>query len=311
MKITLAWAGALAAFALFASPAAAKGSCDRACLKKVGEEYLQALAAKDLKRLPLAATVRFTENGSELALGDGLWGTIEGLGDYRLFVIDTTSGNVGLFQSVTEAGHNAFLGVRLKAPDGKISEVETLVARSDPSSSFGGSPKLDVRPAFTTALPAGHGSDRDATIRAADRYFVGLDEATDKGVPFGDRCVRRENGMQTTSNPEFGNDMAKLNCQQQFATGFSTFITGLRDRRWIVDEQTGVAMAILFFDHAGTVKQVKLADGTTMEVPYPFTHPYSFELFEAFKIDSGKIEEVEALLTSVPYGMKSGWTGQP
>lgn len=307
---TFAWACALLAL-LAAGAGSAKGSCDRACLQRVGETYLQALAAKDPKRLSLSAEARFTENGSELKLGDGLWGTIERLGDYRLFVIDEASSNIGIFQSITEAGHHAFLGVRIKAPDGQIGQIETLVARSDPSQQFGEKPRLDLRAPLTAPLTAGARVSRSAMIAAADSYFVGLEEATDKGVAFGARCVRRENGMQTTSNPAFGNDMAKLDCKQQFATGFSTFITGLRERRWIVDEETGVAMAFLFFDHNGTVKSVPLADGTTMEVPYPFTRPYSFQLFEAFKIDSGKIQEVEALLTTVPYGMRSGWSGKP
>ncbi len=314
MTRTFAWACALSTLLLATAvpaPAAAQGRCDRACLQKVGETYLDALAAKDPGKLPLAAKVRFTENGSELALGDGLWGTIEGLNTYRLFIVDAVSGNVGIFQSVKESGHDAFLGVRLKARDGRISEVETLVARRDPGQSFGEPPRMDVRPAFTTALPTDRRVSRAETIKAADMYFVGLEQASDKDVPFGERCVRRENGMQTTSNPAFGSDMARRDCKAQFATGFSTFITGLRDRRWIVDEETGVAMSILFFDHAGTVKQVPLTDGTVMEVPYPFTRPYSFELFEAFKIDGGKIEEIEALLATVPYGMKSGWTGQP
>jgi hypothetical protein len=302
---------ATAALASLPGLAAAQGSCDRACLRQVGETYLAALAAKDIKRLPLAPRVRFTENGSELALGDGLWGTVEGLLDYRFFVVDQTSGNVGIFSAVRESGQRALLGVRIKAPDGRISEIETLVARRDPGSGFKETKELIVRPRLTETLPKDRRVSRAQTIAAADSYFVGLDKATDQGVAFAPDCIRHENGTQLTSNPSLGIDIAKLNCKQQFATGFSEFITGLRDRRWIVDDETGVAMSVLFFDHAGTVKKVALKDGTTMEVPYPFNRPYSFELFEAFKIDGGQIHEVEAILTSVPYGMSSGWKGQP
>ncbi len=113
--------------------------------------------------------------------------------------------------------------------------------------------------------------------------------------------------MQTTSNPKMGNAISAMNCQEQFHTGFSKFITRLRDRRFLVDEQTGIVFAQLFFDHAGTVKSVPLADGTTMQVPPPFNRPYSFELFEMFKIYGGRIREIEAVLDSVPYGMRSGW----
>lgn len=74
---------AAVALVLLPAPAPAQASCDRGCLRRLGETYLAALAAKDVTRLPLTPGVRFTENGSELALGDGLWGTVEGLLDYR------------------------------------------------------------------------------------------------------------------------------------------------------------------------------------------------------------------------------------
>lgn len=307
----LAILAAFVGLALAHSPAQARNSCDRECLIGVGQAYLQALSHHDLKLMPLADKVRFTENGSELALGDGLWATVEGLRHYRWFVADPISGNVGVFASVEESGQRALVAARLKAPNGKISQIETLVARNDPSSHMSAPASIDLRKALVTPLASGHAVSRAATIDAADSYFVGLGNATDKGVAFAPDCVRHENGVKTTGNPDFGNDISKLDCQHQFATGFSKFITRLRDRRWIVDEKTGVAMAILFFDHAGTVKDVKLADGSIMTVPYPFNRPFSFELFEAFKIDQGKIHEIEAILTSVPYGMKSGWPSRP
>ena len=39
------------------------------------DRYLQALVAHEPASLPLAPGVRYTENGQELALGSGLWGT--------------------------------------------------------------------------------------------------------------------------------------------------------------------------------------------------------------------------------------------
>ena len=39
-------------------------------------------------RVPLAASVRFTEDGQQLLIGDGLWNTLRARGPYRLFVTD-------------------------------------------------------------------------------------------------------------------------------------------------------------------------------------------------------------------------------
>src|SRR5258707_89934 len=56
------------------------GDCDRACLGAVAESYLTAMQAHDPTKVPMAGTVRYTENGVELPLPDGLWRTLESVG---------------------------------------------------------------------------------------------------------------------------------------------------------------------------------------------------------------------------------------
>jgi len=48
---------------------------DRAGLEHLVARYLDALSGHAANRLPLAGNVRYTENGVQLALDDGLWGT--------------------------------------------------------------------------------------------------------------------------------------------------------------------------------------------------------------------------------------------
>jgi len=69
--------------------------CERACLTGMVDKYLAALVAHDPGQLPLARVVRFTENGQELRLGDGLWGTVTAAGKYRLYVADPRTGRLG------------------------------------------------------------------------------------------------------------------------------------------------------------------------------------------------------------------------
>ncbi len=38
-----------------------------------------------------------------------------------------------------------------------------------------------------------------------------------------------------------------------------------------------------------------------------FGRPKSFQIGELFKIEKGRIRQIEAVLLDVPYGMKSGW----
>lgn len=49
-------------------------TCGRACLEGFVNQYLDALAAHDPSKLPLTKNARYTENGQELKLGDGMWG---------------------------------------------------------------------------------------------------------------------------------------------------------------------------------------------------------------------------------------------
>ena len=83
----------------------------------------------------------------------------------------------------------------------------------------------------------------------------------------------------------------------------------MRERRFsIMDQEKGLGFAMFFFDHAGVIKDVKMANGENLHVPLPFDTPYSFLIGELFKIKDGKIAAVEA---PVPYGMKAGWEVAP
>src|SRR5579859_15803 len=103
--------------------------CDRACLYGFVDQYLAALLAKDPARVPWAKTVKFTENNVVLQIGDGLWGTISGMGADDLRAADPTDGQVAYYGVVDERGNKAFFALRLKVEDRKISEVETIVDR--------------------------------------------------------------------------------------------------------------------------------------------------------------------------------------
>jgi hypothetical protein len=107
----------------------AKTGCDRACLDGFVDSYLDALAAGDPSRLPLTLTVKFTEDGERLNLGDGLWNTATGRGSYKFYMEDVQAGQVGFFGTMREAGEPIIISLRLKIENYKIAEIETIVVR--------------------------------------------------------------------------------------------------------------------------------------------------------------------------------------
>jgi hypothetical protein len=89
---------------------------------------------------------------------------------------------------------------------------------------------------------------------------------------------------------------------------FSTIVTDIRERRFIADPVTGLAFAMGYFDHDGSVAQMSnTLDGKMTDVPSTFRQPFSFIIGEVFKIKDKKIRQIEAVLMAVPYGMESGW----
>ena len=87
---------------------------DRAALYAVLDDYLAALQARAPQRLSWAANAMTSENNVMLEPGDGLWGTIDRLGDYDLRFADTRTGQVGFFGVTHEHAEESGFALRLK-----------------------------------------------------------------------------------------------------------------------------------------------------------------------------------------------------
>ncbi len=313
--------GLAAAAALLLAPwqgrAAEPVACDRACLGQMLEDYLSALKAHDPARLPLAAGVRFTENGVPLAVGDGLWNTIDGVGSYRLPFIDLEDGQAGMFGVVVEDGKPAHLMLRLKLRDRRIAEIETIVLRPAENMGFGRPQDMQPRPAFYEDVPAAERLTRVQLASMANAYFETLQQNNGTVfAPFADDCNRIESGVQTTNNPAQNPTgrpdpgIKKLGCEAQFRTGFFRFVTHIRDRRFVVvDRQKGLVYAAAFFDHRGDMRKVTLTDGRVVDAQYDT--PWTWQIGELFKVKDGKLHQIEALVMHAPYGLQDVWSEHP
>jgi hypothetical protein len=148
------------------------------------------------------------------------------------------------------------------------------------------------------------GNTRDELVTVANSYFEGLEKATNKYTPFDKNCKRIENGVVTSNDPASKNPITRMSCGDQFATGFSKIITRVQDRRFpMVDEERGLVFTVIRFDHSGKNKTTVWNDGST----HPVNTPFAFEIGELFKTRNGKIQQIEALVSNVPYCMPTGW----
>ncbi len=297
---------------MVAGVASAAPGCDRACLYKVLDRYLVALKGHDAAQAGFAAGARTSENNVMLRPGDGLWGTITALGDYQLRFADVRTGSIAFYGVVRETDTAAPFAVRLQVRHGAITAAETIVAR--PQEAEVPFVTADIHPlaVLNEIVPAAERSSRERMIALANGYFetIQRNDGTMHTV-FSDDCNRREDGFQTTNRQDdTWGAITHLGCGQQFRLGWYRFDDRLRARRFlVVDEERGLVMAAGFIDHEGRIGDYKLSDGRTATSTI-FRHPHSYCLLETFKIRAGKIQQVEAVFTTVPYNMASPWTGQ-
>lgn len=314
----LALAAILAMPAMTASAASADCDRSRVCLARTLDAYLQALAARDPSRLPMTRNIKYTENGVRLNIGDGLWQTASALPTYRIDVIDEEEGQAGLLGRINENGNNNWYAARLRVePDGRVSELEVLVNRrlgGAPAGGAGGAPAREheePHALMDDVLPQEQWLPRGELARISNTYFTGIDTGTtSQGVPFSPQCQRRENGNVMASNPDAApGSMASLDCRTQFDTGFQVIVTDIRERRFeVVDRTRGLAFGWGYFDHDGTPEKMsRTLDRTPVDVASSFRQPFSFYIAEIFKVMDGQIRQIEAVLTTVPYQMESGW----
>lgn len=282
----------LALLSFVAIPALAQ-TCPKACLLDAMNQYVEALLAHNPQGLPLAANFKATENGQPTKLGEGIWQTAK-FTPFRNTLADAQTGQIVLFGVVTEgdADEKAALFIRLKVTGKQISESETLVARKGAHPAF--RPDLmGKNPVWSTVLPADEQVPRAALIAAADAYFTGIEKYSAVNVPFHPECQRIENGVQTTNNPERRSPSCAAGMRR-----FS-YITKVRNRRYpIVDVARGIVVGIVVFDVPG--------EGADAANPLARDKRNLF-LYEMFKIENGRIRNIEAYMTNMPFDSSTGW----
>lgn len=296
--------------------------CDRTCLVKIMDGYMNALFKQDPDAVPpLAKDVRMTENTGVMDVGEGvLWRTKTEPTDFKIYVADPVSGQVALQARLKIGGRNALVAVRLKVDRGKIQEIEQLYDREIDDAAI---PLLTTPVSvLTTDVPEDQRVSRDMLFRVANSYFDALEGDNGKIGAFSDECVRHENGYQTVNNPppggrmmpapfiptadtEQGREMLKfsmLTCSEQIDTKIFAYMKRIRPRRaLIIDEQKQIVGTFPLFVHDGISRNAKPGAPPGMIL--------NLVTMETFGIRNGLIYHVEAFpFVTLPYGLGNGWT---
>ncbi|MGH9648476.1 MAG: hypothetical protein ACRD4E_16855 [Bryobacteraceae bacterium] len=229
----LALVAAVAALSVSAHAQTHAQSCTRDNLKATVAKYFNAVETHTMSALPMAANVRITENAAEIKPNEGFFKTG---GKVRLqrSIVDTGKCSTLTQAVVDESGKTSpvLMAVRLRSDGGKVSEIETIIARSG---DFAFKPQgvLDSGDQdWETLMPPAQRRTREFLNGQADKYYQMFeDHKVDPG--FATPCNRWENGTLTT---------AKGDCSWNGA-----MMTHPRRRFPVTDVELGVAAAITNF----------------------------------------------------------------
>jgi hypothetical protein len=279
----------LARLILICAVAGAAGaqSCDRACLKSLLDQYLNAVVKHDPGAAPLFIGFRQTDNAVVTRPGTGVWKSVTGLGKVQRRYADPVSGQAAYFGTVQEGDKQAIVTVRVKVENRQITESEWYLARAgdpgmngppapgQPGGNFFDPDNLAANPPPERVVPRDKRLSREALMAIANSYFDGITTHDGSIIMAHPGCSRLENGITVTGRAGRGGGPPS-DCTSGLAT---INILNVAARRYpVVDEEAGVVLVLGVF------------------LRRPGTTPRRNVLSEWFVIEDGKIRSVYAAM---------------
>jgi hypothetical protein len=281
--------------AFFAWSAAANAqiatpTCDRECLRGTVTQLLYALVKHDVSGLPVADTLRVTEDAVEKPLAKvGLVGTVTRLRGFRQDIIDERAGVAGADVMVEETGAPVMLVVRVKVVADKLTEIELVATRSRAEGLIFNIDGLSAPSAVMNYAPRPEQlPTRDEAIKAAMHYPEGLNAAKTfaaVNAPFAPDAYRYENG-QVMAGPDCKFAPGCQNISTQSLAIFQR-LGDVQTRVIAVDERMGIVWLRMAWG-------VRERGGDQLTV------------WETFKVYDGTIHAVEAFMRILPFEKRNG-----
>jgi hypothetical protein len=328
-------------------------SCSREELTKIMNAYFGAIQEHKTSGLPLAATVKFTENGVLKEAGKGFWETA-GKPLLRRDLIDTkkcvtatiavieepfSSKTVGSAPKTGMPGGGApkstpgstsegapkkapggapkyipggiaggagamfggsgpmpeegtvrpiLFAARLRVEKGKVSEIETIVAR-ERDFAFNAKGVLATKDQdWDTILPPEKRAPRQALADAANNYFALFAEGSTVSVPFAEVCDRWENGVQTTARDH---DCSPVTFRKAIGASINH-----GPRRVWVDTEKGISIAFMAFGGGASASAENPTGSGLVDC-------------HMFRMRDGKVDLIQSIVG--PRAPSMGWPLEP
>ncbi|MBO9499377.1 MAG: hypothetical protein J7496_01010 [Novosphingobium sp.] len=252
-------------------------ACDTVCLGTMAHEVATGMVNNTWKSVPWASAVGYAENSVGIRVGEGIWATVTAVDQHPLVVADASTGKAVWIGRIEEHGQPAWASFTINAAGDRVGGIEALIRRKEYGQPYvepASAPSFDV-------LPAGQRTTRKAMIAGAEAFYKAMnDHASSAPGGIGADCHWLVNGLDVGAcAPAFGNPALKS-------------VERIRDREVLaVDEERGLVVYRTFEDFPAATDVDK-------------TYPRTLQVTELFHFVGGKVQQVQAWTSELPYGMK-------
>jgi len=297
MKMTRVLALSFTAL-LFSGNALAQIGCDRACLEGHISTYLNALVDNSTSGAPVEADAKVSDNNILVGFEETFWDSAEEV-VYRWDIANPRLGDVATEAVIRNSDDSlTMIMVRLKVMDNVWTEVEVIWANEGDADRIWGPERLLDYPLSQNLTKTIRPRDQESyygLIAAAEGYWRAFQtNGTEEYRPaeWLYDTQRFENGWQTTGLFPDGSF-------RPIAQGFEEgryLGRNLWDRRYpVVDVERGIVLSIVRFGIKSGMESTNVATSNNRLVG------------EFFQVNSGKIQEIQAVLTNIEDSDPSVW----
>jgi hypothetical protein len=251
--------------------ASAQEACDRACLRTMLDQYLNAVIKHDPAAAPLVVGFRQTENAINVRPGNGVWKSVTALGAVQRRYLDPVSGQAAYYGTMEESGGTAIVTVRVRVEGRRLTEAEWYLARADdpglngprqpgrPPANLHNPDYLSKNPPPDRLVPVNQRSDRATLVRIVNSYFDAITSHDNSVAMTHPGCGRVENGSpapagrflppNASANPPAGQAAPPANANNDCVSGLANFNLSMvvARRTPVVDEEAQVALGYAVF----------------------------------------------------------------
>jgi hypothetical protein len=181
---------------------ASAGSCDRACLLGILNNYEVQLLKHDATGIKTTTDFRATENYLPTPLGQGYFRRVVKILD-QLQLADPQTGQVAAVGSLDDGGKDAYFTLRLKVErNGRLSQSEMLLIHDGETSFLQKDRSVTINRIYDELVPVAKRSSRDELIRAVENFSDAWQYKDGDLMKFSADCSFSENNVQL-SQPGF------------------------------------------------------------------------------------------------------------